>query len=130
MVEFTCEITGLEELKDILNSQMRTQLRKALREAAEQMAQVWIDAIVAKVPRDTGFLAEHITSLIRYRDGGSSLDLKVGPVKEAFYILFTEFGTAFMAAQPAMRPAYEEHKDEVVEIFAAALQTAIEKLRK
>ena len=130
MVNFSFDITGLAEFKDNINNKLATKMRAALRLAAQEMAMVWIEAIVNKAPRNSGFLAEHVTYLIQYHDSGSHLELKVGPTRAAFYAIFLEFGTAFMAAQPFLRPAYEEHKDEVVGIFARVLQEAIEKLRK
>ena len=37
---------------------------------------------------------------------------RVGPGgAAAAYSYFVEFGTRYMAAQPYMRPAFEEHKD-------------------
>lgn len=49
----------------------------------------------------------------------------VGPTKAAFYGF--EYGTVKQAPQPFMRPAWDQHKEEAVEIFRDELKMQIEK---
>lgn len=84
--------------------------------------------IVAKrasqiAPRDTGFMAEHIT----VEEDGE----KVFVVSQAPYSVHVEFGTSKMAAQPFMRPALAETERDVLRAAVKALKVEIrEKLRR
>jgi HK97 gp10 family phage protein len=51
----------------------------------------------------------------------------VGPTKRAFYGF--EFGTIHQAPQPFMRPAWDQHKQEALDIVREELQNQIEKAR-
>jgi len=66
--------------------------------------------------------------MTKYLEADTKLELHVGPEKAAFYALFLEFGTEFQAAQPFMRPAFEEHKDEVLAAFAEAMNVELKEL--
>lgn len=66
-------------------------------------------------PRDTGFMADHITSD------------ENGVKSEADYSGFVEFGTYKMAAQPFIRPAIDEVQQNAVKAFGTALVIEIKK---
>lgn len=66
-------------------------------------------------PRDTGFMADHITG---DEDGVHS---------EAHYTVYVEFGTFKMAAQPFLRPAVSEVQRNAVKAFGTALVIEIKK---
>ena len=80
----------------------------------------WATKIIAKrasqiAPRDTGFMADHIT-------GDEN-----GVHSEADYSGFVEFGTYKMAAQPFIRPAIAEVQHNAVKAFGTALVIEIKK---
>jgi HK97 gp10 family phage protein len=128
MIDITCKIEGLDELKVTLDKAAKQAVKNYIRRAAKAAADIWVKAIVEKAPRDTGFLAEHIVVMTKYLEADTKLELHVGPEKAAFYALFLEFGTEFQAAQPFMRPAFEEHKDEVLAAFAEAMNVELKEL--
>jgi HK97 gp10 family phage protein len=123
-----CQIIGMEELQDALDKGIKQATRAALRRAAKEAVQPWLDLIVEKAPRNTGFLAEHIAVVTRFKDRGARLEMEIGPVKEAFYALFAEFGTHFQEAHPFLRPAFEEGQQDVLEGFAEAFEIELHQL--
>ncbi len=48
-------------------------------------------------------------------------------VGKAFWGMFLEFGTRFMAARPFLRPAFESKKYEALKVFGQELGAGIEK---
>jgi HK97 gp10 family phage protein len=80
-------------------------------------------AVIAKraselAPRDTGFMAEHIT-------GDEN-----GVNSEADYTIFVEFGTSRMEAKPFLRPAVVQTQREAAEAAAKVLEEEIRKTIK
>ena len=128
MIDITCKIEGMEELQETLDKAAKQAVKNYIRRAAKAAGDIWIKAIIEKAPKDTGFLAEHIAVVTRYLEADTKLEMEIGPVKQAFYALFQEFGTHFQAAQPFMRPAFEEHKEEVMEAFAEAMKIELQEL--
>jgi HK97 gp10 family phage protein len=74
-----------------------------LPDAAAQATEMAADEIVrlAKVyaPVDTGYMRDHIQKV--------GFGTTWAALSEAFYSMYVEFGTRFMAARPFMRPAAE-----------------------
>ena len=124
-VDVDVKISGLEKLQADLDKAAKQAVKNYLRSAAKDAAQIWVQAIVDSAPRDTGFLAEHIEVATRFLELGTKLTLQVGPAPQAFYASFIEFGTQFQEAQPFMRPAFEEHKEEVLQAFAEAAKVSL-----
>lgn len=73
------------------------------------------------VPVDTGRLQESITSEVR--ETGKTVVGSVAPHTE--YAGFVEYGTYKMPAQPYMRPALDENREAVTEIFRSELSLAL-----
>jgi HK97 gp10 family phage protein len=67
-----------------------------------------------RAPVRTGTLRRSISTKITHSDHSSAV-ASVGPSVD--YGVHVEFGTRHMAAQPYMRPAYEEKKDEAVKVM-------------
>lgn len=66
-------------------------------------------------------------------EGGEGADITsgvmaIGPTKRAFYGF--EFGTIHLAPRPFMRPAWDGHKMEALEIIQTELKNQIEKARR
>ncbi len=124
-------------------------IRKAMVAAAKPMR----DAVIAKVPIDTGNLRANIYI---YRDRNpqsigaterfiigvrgkkakyarTRLNVRLGRVGknyrlagDAFYWRFVEFGTEKQSAQPFLRPAFEEGKVRFVGDFAEQMRKGVE----
>jgi HK97 gp10 family phage protein len=72
-------------------------------------------------PVDTGALQASITTEID--DSGKTIVGTVGPHRT--YADYVEFGTYKMAAQPYMRPSFDENKPAILEIFKGQISSAI-----
>lgn len=59
---------------------------------------------------------------VQRRRRGQSITVNL----DAFYWFFVEFGTAKMAAQPFMRPAFEMRKRQAVDVIAARLKQGLQ----
>jgi HK97 gp10 family phage protein len=132
--DVSCTLDGLDDLEELLQIVAPDQAKKAVRASARKAGQIWQDAIEAKAPVDKGFLKDHIkvSTVLGQGDDDStgSVTVVVGPTKDAFYALFSEFGTRNEPAKPFVQPAYEEKKDEVLSEFATQLLKALTKLGK
>jgi len=73
-----------------------------------------LDLARTLVPVRTGFLRGSIAYDVRY----IALYLSAG----AYYAMWVEYGTRFMAARPFIRPAVDAYRDA----FADAIMTAVE----
>lgn len=118
-------------------------LRRVLRKAPDDMKEPLVDVVtissaevlagmLARVPRDTGDLAE-VTKIKTRRDGMSA---KVGPGaagkrdqrKAGWRAHFIEFGTVKMAAQPFVYPALREARAGIRQRFKTAVAGALLKI--
>jgi len=122
-------IVGMDALQAKLRELDRTMQRDLLIEAAQAGAEIVRHAAAANAPRDTGELAENMTtrvstSLSDSREG--SVD--VGPDRDEWYGFFVEFGTAFMMPRPFLRPALENNENQIIRVMQDVLLTAIEKV--
>lgn len=71
----------------------------------------------------------HIEVGLNKRTGAVVATLGVG--REAFYVVqFVELGTADMAAQPWLRPSFEESEDAMLRSIADELRSRIDKIAK
>lgn len=81
-------------------------------------------------------LAENIGVSVTRDVNGEAVDrltqtaVAVGPTKNFFYGFFDEFGTARQGAQPWARPAFDEGKEEGLDIIGRAAWAAIERKAK
>lgn len=55
------------------------------------------------------------------------VNLALGPDRRHFYGSFSEFGTVHQSARPFMRPAWDQHKDEVLAILGKELWAGIDR---
>lgn len=122
-------IIGMAEFERKLRQLDLSLQRRALIEAATAGAKLVRDVASDLAPRDTGELAEEMTT----RVSGSQSDVHeasvdVGPSKNAFYGMFQEFGTVKQAAQPFLEPAFEQTKEQASQIVKDRLLQAIHKV--
>ena len=119
-MRITVSATGIDELMRRLDviaqePQYRVVRRKALRagiRVAERHAK-------AKVPVDTGTLKSSIAV-------GSVTDTEAVLVASTDYAAYVEFGTRRMAARPYMRPAVEDHIDEIEAVMSRVVDEALD----
>jgi len=119
----TVTIDGLDELERALLDSLPKQARSAMRLSLKDAGEFMRDAIAAKAPRKTGFLAEHILVKARTSVRDDEGDASVGPSRDAYYAQFVEFGSIHnQPAHPFIRPAFEENKEGWLDVFADKLR--------
>lgn len=108
----------------------------AVRASVQASLQLIQQAAQAACPVDTGALRDSITISMEDNDTGTSGS--VGPTM--FYAEYVEYGTGRrgspapyphnmswpgMKAQPYMRPAYDENKDAILDLFRGQIAAAL-----
>lgn len=138
-------LVGFDKLAKDLKKLGPRLAKNGLRGATSAGAAIIRNDARARAPVDTGELKKDI-QMKRERDtqGGeliranysvytrsgkkSRLSGKARNVdKDSFYWKFQEFGTAKMAAQPYMRPAFEANKDAAIDRIGEKLDEHIQK---
>ena len=136
----TFTIHGAAELEKVLR-QLPNQTRgQILRTAVMAGAREVRDAMRLAAPVGaTGTLRKSIVARTQKSDTAGNLGgtlfkagrfaatVFVGPTAQAFYGLFSEFGTSTQPARPWMRPAWEASKGRAFNIMGATLGPAIER---
>jgi HK97 gp10 family phage protein len=117
-------LEGAEALNNALRSVGHTAGGLTLRKAAEAGAKVIAKEAKATAPRDSGDLAENITTKVGRLQGGRA-QFNVGPGRRQFYGRMLELGTSRMAAQPWLRPAFERSQAEAVAAVEQTLRDAL-----
>ena len=128
-------IDGLKDLSDLLATMPQQAAKRYLSRAGEKAAGVVSDALKQSAPVEIGILEESIVSKKKFSDGDgeTTMEIDIGPSKQAYYGMFQEFGTSEVegtdkngkhfrhAAQPAqhwMGRAFESIKEKVLSVFA------------
>jgi HK97 gp10 family phage protein len=139
----TVKLSGFKELEAQLDNLSKSAGRGALRRSLYRAAEPTAKLASSRAPRLTGRLQESVivgaklngrqTKLHRrmFQDDRSSIELFVGPS----YLLgdggrhghLVEFGTRKMAAQPFMRPAWDEDKMNMLDRLKENLWQEIQK---
>ena len=98
--------------------------RKALAAMASAAAEVVRRRASELAPRMSGDLAKNILAG-QVKNEDRRVVVNVGPGKKEFYGMFQELGTKHSAAQPFLRPAIDEGKNEAVNAARAAGRSAM-----
>lgn len=142
---FTIQIDGIRELSDLLTEQTPVAAKRYLSKVAEPAATVVLNALRETVPVQVGVLEEALGWQKKWLDGEeTTMDMRIGPLKFAFWGSFQEFGTSDVvgidksgrkfhhAAEPGqhwMGRAWEGCKARVFEVFLEGAQEMIAKLK-
>lgn len=87
-----------------------------------------IEAAAAQnAPRASGELAESMDTVVETARP-RKIELHVGPGPKGWHGIFAELGTSKHAAQPFLRPAFDEKRDEAVDRFADTLRGGIRRV--
>jgi len=114
-VEITCDVEGVEEFKNAMQSFDSGMQRHVHRLLASWAADV--KALAKQLaPVRTGHLRSSIYEKI------SEWVAEIGA--EATYALFVELGTRYMQAQPYLYPAIQEHLPQLEAIICEAIDQA------
>jgi HK97 gp10 family phage protein len=112
----------LEKLRALERSVQRQALTKAVRAGAEEIRQ----QAAGLAPRETGNLASAQTIQI-IESRAEEVIARIGPGRKGFYGLFQELGTRRAAAQPFLKPAFDQRQRQALEIASWHLKESIEK---
>lgn len=74
----------------------------------------------------TGTLRESMMITVAEQTATEAIG-KIGPARKGFYGTFEEFGTAYIAADPFLRPAFDEERDAALKIIGETLASEFEK---
>lgn len=131
----TFKIEGLRELErtmmDLPLVTAKSSVRRVLKKAAQPIA----DTAEANAPEDEGLLRESYgvgsrltKSQRQVSPKESEVEVFVGPgSKGAGRGMQTEFGNNHQAAQPHLRPAWDEHNSETLEIVKGEIWSDVAK---
>lgn len=141
----TVQIKGLRELGERMRSLSADMAGKVARQATAAGAGVTRKNIRARAPKDTGNLQAAIV-MKRVRETNLTEEYIVAPRKgkrrdvtaakkgegklgkDAYYAHMVEFGTVKMAAQPFIRPGFDESVQPATEAIAKRLKQRLDKV--
>lgn len=122
MPTITMTVRGGAELQRNLDRLAGAQRRQAQRDGLEAGARVVETHSKILCPVDTGFLRNSIQV-----DSVTPMEAIIAPHTD--YAEYVEFGTSRMAAQPYMRPALDEHENEIVQAVRDTVAAFVESVR-
>jgi HK97 gp10 family phage protein len=146
MIEVTVQIVGLKGVEEALSQAGPKLAKRAMRKALEAGGKVFVARAKERAPilkkqtphRKPGDLRDAIMQDIKLSPKqefgrarvGLKHDKEKGNQSPGVYGLFVEFGTRHMAAQPYMRPAYDEAKDTAESVFTEEIRKGVDSLDK
>lgn len=132
----TIKMEGFKELEDALRKLPQEIAGKVMREALKRASRPMADEAKRRAPRSSdpgpqGHMADSIdVRTMRVTPDGSydvETHLWIGPDRDHFYGLFSEFGTVRQSARPFMRPAFDGLAEETIKQFGNELGDSIER---
>lgn len=145
MASGTIYLSGFKELSDMLLALGGALGGEVLKRATYKCSTVIRDEAIKRAPEDTGRLKQFIgrsSGKITTGDSRYAATVLVGLVRlsksrsrkikgldlteDAYYGKFVEFGTAYQAAQPFLRPAFDTQKEAFIEAMRVELWNLIE----
>ncbi|MCG3461067.1 HK97 gp10 family phage protein [Xenorhabdus bovienii] len=145
MIVTDLDFSGLQEIARDLELLSKAENTQVLRQATYAGATVLRDEARQKAPKRTGKLARNIVaSNQKIRKGeaaagvyvrganangtNSDKSMKANDPRNAYYWRFLENGTSKMAAQPFIRPAFDNKSDAAAEFAMKRLNQAIDEV--
>lgn len=144
-MELIVRTEGLEDIQNALVKAAPQLIASVLPAALAKGGAVFVERAKALAPvlakatteREPGELRDSITQLVTINEAKESGRSRIGPhysdkpeQDPAVYALFVEFGTKNMAAEPFMRPAFDEGQEEAERVFMEEIRAALPQLEK
>lgn len=125
------KLIGGEKIARRLQGMTEKLARKKLQSALEEGAELFRERASELAPREPGApdLADNI-GISALRGSGLEKKVAVGPTKGFYYGSFQEFGTRYHAAQPFMRPAFDEEGEKAILVISNALGAEVHEAAK
>ena len=98
------------------------EVAEKIRDSAKENAPVDTAALQKSIAKETITHKGKVKS-IRVRAGGRVRNPKTGRLVD--YASYVEFGTSRMAAQPFLRPAYVEHRQEILKAITRGMMARL-----
>jgi HK97 gp10 family phage protein len=126
----TIEIQGLAELSQLLTEITPQAAKRYLGRCGDRAVEPLLAAMQGTVPVRIGLLEEQLSYSKKFLNDGdeTTLEIKIGPEKPAFYGSFAEFGTSTQPGIHWMGRAWESSKDEVLSVFTEEALNLVEDL--
>lgn len=118
---------GGSELASKLSTLSKRASKRVTREALEAGAVPVQKTAKAMAPRRPPMpdMADHIIIATARAQGNETAAVKIGPESEYYWGFFQELGTVHMAAQPFLRPAFDQNWQKALDIVREAFWTAL-----
>lgn len=142
----TVKITGLEKLRETLLEAGPKLAKRTVRQGLKAGAEIFVDSAKSHAPilkegtpqRRPGELRDSIDMSIKLSTKEDRGVAHVGPKttkgggseQPGVWGMFVEFGSIHGAAQPYLRPAYEDSKERALAKFTDVMREGMETLRK
>lgn len=126
IVRGTIQVEGTARLRKQLERLDGTMRKKTLERMVEAGGELVREVAAQKAPVRTGQLAAS-QIVQRIKSSAYRAEAGIGPDEDAWYGVFAEFGTVHHAAQPFLRPAYDEQKQNAVNAMANEGRQAIKR---
>src|SRR6266478_6429835 len=109
MLDFEIQVSGLDELEDILTNRAPAAAIRTLRNIGTQGGKVFKAGAVGTAPYDDNEPGPHLRDnvVISTKVSGDELTVRVGPGKNVFWGMFQEFGTEDQPAQHWLQRAFD-----------------------
>lgn len=127
------DLQGLEQKLHDLGPKIA---KRTLRKSLKAVGTMWVDAVKARAPKDSGDLANSISMKMRTRPNDESGSVTVGPAytgkgsqDPGVYGMFVEFGLKnkqMYPRQPFLRPAFDATAEKAIEVFAETMKNNLE----
>lgn len=129
-IEVVTGLDGLDELEESFTAGSKRAVKKFLRRVEMKAAKTLQTSAEEYAPFNTGNLEENIRRQTVQGDG--TLNVRVGPSREAFYGIFQEFGApgANVPAQHWLEESARAVQDKVLEEVYTGLQAGLEDMKK
>ena len=135
-MNLTMKVEGLDELNRRLNRLESKQIKKAVRSSAMFATGPMLKKMKSKVPVEDGPLKKSLGRQSRFFRRGQIFSMRIGIRSKqspdgswpSVYGPMIENGTLKMAAQPFMRPAFDENYRATIDRFGQSLGEKVEQL--
>lgn len=135
-MNLTMKVEGLDELNRRLNRLESKQMKKTVRSSAMFATSPMLKKMKSKVPVEDGPLKKSLGRQSRFFRRGQIFSMRIGIRSKqspdgswpSVYGPMIENGTLKMAAQPFMRPAFDENYRATIDRFGQSLGEKVEQL--
>lgn len=125
MPRFGYVFVGTPEVTAALRGIERELAEQHLEAALMAGAAIIVEEARILAPRRTGQLAANIAAQPNARGGGRA-EVGVGWQPEGFYGRYQEIGTSRHGAKPHIRPAFDHHRERVIEAISDELRRRVQ----